>query len=208
MTPAKANGRDGLAGRPDLAAIAAWVRPQASVLDLGCGDGLLLRHLAETRGARGYGVEVEDEKVIASVANGVNVIQADLERGLWGFDDGSFDYVLLSLTLQAVRHTEAIILEMLRVGREAIVTFPNFGHWHARWQVALGGRMPVSDTLPYQWYDTPNVHLCTIRDFERFCAGHGIRILERLVLHGGRPVGWLPNLRGSLAVFRFERRAH
>jgi methionine biosynthesis protein MetW len=183
------------------------VRPSASVLDLGCGDGLLLRHLAEARGARGYGVEIEDEKVIASVANGVNVIQADLERGLWGFDDGSFDYVLLSLTLQAVRHTEAIVLEMLRVGREAIVTFPNFGHWQARAQVALGGRMPVSDTLPYQWYDTPNVHLCTIRDFERFCADHGIRILERLVLREGRPVSFLPNLRGSLAVFRFEKRA-
>jgi methionine biosynthesis protein MetW len=193
-----------IAGRPDLEAIAAWVRPQASVLDLGCGDGLLLRHLAETRGARGYGVENDDAKVIASVANGVNVIQADLERGLWGFEDGSFDYVLLSLTLQAVRHTESIVHEMLRVGREAIVTFPNFGHWQARWQVAVGGRMPVSDTLPYQWYDTPNVHLCTIRDFERFCADRGIRILERLVLAHGRPVRLLPNLRGSLAVFRFE----
>lgn len=193
-----------IAGRPDLEAIAAWVRPQASVLDLGCGDGLLLRHLAETRGARGYGVENDDAKVVASVANGVNVIQADLERGLWGFEDGSFDYVLLSLTLQAVRHTESIVQEMLRVGREAIVTFPNFGHWQARWQVAVGGRMPVSDTLPYQWYDTPNVHLCTIRDFERFCADRGIRILERLVLARGRPVRLLPNLRGSLAVFRFE----
>lgn len=193
-----------IAGRPDLEAIAAWVRPHASVLDLGCGDGLLLRHLAETRGARGYGVENDDAKVIASVANGVNVIQADLERGLWSFEDGSFDYVLLSLTLQAVRHTESIVQEMLRVGREAIVTFPNFGHWQARWQVAVGGRMPVSDTLPYQWYDTPNVHLCTIRDFERFCADRGIRILERLVLAHGRPVRLLPNLRGSLAVFRFE----
>ena len=194
-----------IAGRPDLEAIAAWVRPEASVLDLGCGDGLLLGYLAETRGARGYGIEIDDEKVIASVARGVNVIQSDLEHGLWAFDDGSFDYVLLSLTLQAVRHTEAIVLEMLRVGREAIVTFPNFGHWQARWQVSALGRMPVSDTLPYQWYDTPNVHLCTIRDFERFCADHGIRVLERLVLHEGRPVGFLPNLRGSLAVFRFER---
>lgn len=204
MTPAKANGRDGLAGRPDLAAIAAWVRPQASVLDLGCGDGLLLRHLAETRGARGYGVEVEDEKVIASVANGVNVIQADLERGLWGFDDGSFDYVLLSLTLQAVRHTEAIILEMLRVGREAIVSFPNFGHWRHRLQI-LAGRMPVSENLPFQWYDTPNVHLCTVADFDAFLAARGLPVLDRVVLTGGREVSAMPNLRGELAIYRFRR---
>jgi methionine biosynthesis protein MetW len=136
----------------------------------------------------------------------VNVIQGDLERGLQGFDAGSFDYVILSQTLQAMRHTEDIVLEMLRVGRQAIVTFPNFGHWRSRWQVAFGGRMPVSKTLPYEWYDTPNVHLCTIRDFERFCADHSIRILERVVLHAGRRVAFLPNLLGSLAVFRFEKR--
>ncbi|MGA8054071.1 MAG: methionine biosynthesis protein MetW, partial [Burkholderiales bacterium] len=185
-----------LASRPDLEAIAAWVKPDASVLDLGCGDGLLLRHLAETRSVRGYGVEIEDAKVIASVANGVNVLQGDLERGLADFDTGSFDYVILSLTLQAVRHTEAIVREMLRVGREAIVTFPNFGHWSHRWQV-IRGRMPVSGELPYHWYDTPNVHLCTIRDFESLCATHRIRILERLVLTEGRPVSFLPNLLGS-----------
>jgi methionine biosynthesis protein MetW len=136
----------------------------------------------------------------------VNVIQSDLERGLQGFDAGSFDYVILSQTLQAMRRTEAIVLEMLRVGRQAIVTFPNFGHWRARWQVAFGGRMPVSDSLPYQWYDTPNVHLCTISDFERFCADHSVRILERIVLSDGQPVSVLPNLLGSLAVFRFEKR--
>jgi methionine biosynthesis protein MetW len=135
----------------------------------------------------------------------VNVIQGDLERGLQGFDAGSFDYVILSQTLQAMRHTEEIVVEMLRVGRQGIVTFPNFGHWQARWQVAFGGRMPVSKTLPYEWYDTPNVHLCTIRDFERFCAAHSIRILERVVLHAGRRVVFLPNLLGSLAVFRFEK---
>jgi methionine biosynthesis protein MetW len=195
-----------LAKRPDLEAIAAWVRPDTSVLDLGCGDGLLLKHLRETRNVRGYGIEIEDEKVIASVANGVNVLQGNLEGGLAGFDSGSFDYVILSLTLQAVRHTEEIVGEMLRVAREAIVTFPNFGHWRHRWQV-IRGRMPVSDELPYQWYDTPNIHLCTIRDFEAFCATQGIRVLERLVLDEGEPVTILPNLRGSLAVFRFERAA-
>jgi len=195
-----------LTGRPDLKAIAGWVHKGASVLDLGCGDGLLLKHLAQTRAARGYGVEIADEKVIACVGNGVNVIQTDLERGLSGFDDASFDYVILSLTLQAVRHTEEIVTEMLRVGREAIVTFPNFGHWEARWQVARG-RMPVSKTLPFQWFDTPNVHLCTIRDFESFCAAHGIRVLERVVLHDGEEVRFLPNLRGSVAVYRIQRGA-
>jgi len=195
-----------LAERADLKAIAGWVRQSASVLDLGCGDGLLLKHLSQTRGVRGYGVEIEDAKVIACVANGVNVIQTDLERGLSDFDSGSFDYVILSLTLQAVRHTEKILGEMLRIGREAIVTFPNFGHWAARWQV-LRGRMPVSRTLPYQWYETPNVHLFTIEDFERFCRTLGIRVLERVVLHEGDAVRFLPNLRGSVAVYRIQRGA-
>ena len=195
-----------LSGRPDFDAIAAWVAPETTVLDLGCGDGLLLKFLSASRGVKGYGIEITDENVLASVRNGVNVIQSDLERGLQGFDAGSFDYVILSQTLQAMRHTEKIVFEMLRVGRQAIVTFPNFGHWLARWQVAFGGRMPVSAALPYQWYDTPNVHLCTIRDFERFCAAHSIRVLERIVLHAGRRVSLLPNLLGSLAVFRFEKK--
>ena len=193
-------------GRSDFDAIARWIRPRSNVLDLGCGDGLLLAYLQETRGVRGYGVEIEDEKVIACVANGVNVIQGDLERGLSGFDSRSFDYVILSLTLQAVRHTERILNEMLRVGAEAIVTFPNFGYWRHRLQVVLG-RMPRSKELPYEWYDTPNVHLCTIDDFERFCASRHIRILERLVLHQDERIEVLPNLRGSLAVFRFRSEA-
>jgi methionine biosynthesis protein MetW len=199
-------GKVSLSGRPDFDAIAAWVTPQATVLDLGCGDGLLLQFLKASRGVKGYGIEIADENVAACVRHGVNVIQGDLERGLQGFDAGSFDFVILSQTLQAMRHTEEIVLEMLRVGRQAIVTFPNFGHWQARWQVAFGGRMPViARTLPFQWYDTPNLHLCTIRDFERFCADHSIRILERVVLHDGRRVSILPNLLGSLAVFRFEK---
>jgi len=200
------NERTRLAERADLKAIAGWVRQGASVLDLGCGDGLLLKHLAQTRGVSGYGVEIEDAKVIACVANGVNVIQTDLERGLADFDFGSFDVVILSLTLQAVRQTEAIVKEMLRIGREAIVTFPNFGHWQARWQI-VRGHMPVSKTLPYQWFDTPNVHLCTVADFDRFCRSHGIHVLERVVLHDGDAVRFLPNLRGSVAVYRIQRGA-
>jgi methionine biosynthesis protein MetW len=193
-----------LSGRPDFQAIAGRVEPASTVLDLGCGDGLLLRYLTETKGVRGYGVEIADAGVLACVKNGVNVIHGDLERGLAVFDAGSFDGVILSQTLQTMRHTEDIISEMLRVGRQAIVTFPNFGYWPQRLQLLAAGRMPVSDSLPYAWYNTPNVHLFTIADFENFCASHSIRILERVVMHGGRPVRFAPNLRGSLAVFRLE----
>jgi len=194
-----------LSGRSDFQAIAAWVRPDSTVLDLGCGDGTLLKYLNETRNARGYGIDIDDANVLACVKNGANVIQSDLERGLAGFDAGSFDCVILSQTLQAVRRTEEILLEMLRVGREAIVSFPNFGRWDVRLQIALG-RMPVSPELPYQWYNTPNVHLFTIADFESFCSGHGIRILERVALNRGRPVRTFANFFGSVAVYRFEKR--
>jgi methionine biosynthesis protein MetW len=190
-----------LAARPDFAAIAHWVAPGARVLDLGCADGTLLRYLWQARATPGYGVEIDDDSVLACVSNDVNVLQVDLESGLSLFGDASFEYVILSQTLQAVRHTEAILREMLRVGREAIVSFPNFGHWNARLQLALG-KMPVSASLPYEWYETPNVHHCTITDFEDLCRRLDIRIRERLVLHGGKPVTLLPNFLGSLAVYR------
>lgn len=190
--------------RPDFAAIAGWIGRGARVLDLGCGDGTLLAYLKETRGVTGYGMEIDDASILACVGNGVSVIQGDLERGLSGFEDGSFDYVVLSQTLQAMKSTERILREMLRVGREGIVTFPNFGYWRNRWQV-LTGHMPVSENLPYQWFNTPNVHLCTVSDFDAYCRGHGVRVLERLVLREGRPIRFLPNLRGSLAIYRFER---
>lgn len=190
--------------RPDYAAIADWVRPGSRVLDLGCGDGTLLRYLWRERNASGYGVEIDEAGVLACVRNGVNVIQSDLESGLSDFENRAFDYVILSQTLQAVRHSERIVREMLRVGREGIVTFPNFGYWKNRLQVALG-KMPVSDNLPFQWYDTPNIHLCTITDFEDFCRAQEMRILERKVITNGRAVSVLPNLRGALAVYRFQR---
>ena len=190
-----------LASRPDLATIAQWVAPNARVLDLGCGDGMLLRYLWKERGSHGYGVEIDDAKVGASVRNDVNVLQMDLESGLSAFGDGSFDYVILSQTLQAMRHTEDIMREMVRVGREAIVSFPNFGHWSGRLQV-VKGRMPVSESLPHAWYNTPNLHLCTIADFEDLAAKLGVRVLERVVLHKGEAVSFLPNLFGSLAIYR------
>ena len=190
--------------RADFAAIANWVKSGARVLDLGCGDGTLLRFLAEQRDTIGYGVEIDDDGILACVRNSVNVIQGDLERGLSGFADGSFDYVILSQTLQAVRSSDRVVREMLRVGRQGIVTFPNFGYWKNRLQV-ICGNMPISDNLPYAWFDTPNIHLCTITDFENFCASHGVRILERIVMRDGRAVTLAPNLLGSLAVYRFER---
>ena len=191
-----------VAQRPDFAAIAGWVRLGSSVLDLGCGDGSLLRYLQDSRRVTGYGMEIDDDSILACVKNGVNVIQGDLERGLSGFEDRSFDYVILSQTLQAIKNSERVMKEMLRVGREGIVTFPNFGYWKNRLQIAAG-HMPVSDNLPYQWFDTPNVHLCTIADFERFCSERGIRIVERKVLTHGNPVALLPNLLGALAVYHF-----
>lgn len=194
--------RSALTLRPDFATIAAWIRPGSSVLDLGCGDGTLLYYLRDKLDIRGYGVEIDAHNILACMKNGINVIQNDLEAGLSGFEDESFDYVILSQTLQAMKNTEYIIREILRVGKEGIVSFPNFGYWRNRIQVVCG-HMPVSSTLPYQWYDTPNVHLCTLHDFEQLCQQHRINILERRVMNNDRKVTFLPNLFGILAFYRF-----
>jgi methionine biosynthesis protein MetW len=198
--PVSVNG----VARADYATIGGWVGREAHVLDLGCGDGELLAFLGAKRRASGYGIEIDDGGVLACVRNGINVIQSDLERGLAGFDDGAFDVVILSQTLQAMRRIEAIVGEMLRVGREAIVTFPNFGHWTHRLQI-LRGRMPVSTSLPYQWYDTPNIHLCTVADFDAFLAARGYHVLDRVILSKGRVVAFAPNLTGELAIYRFRK---
>lgn len=194
--------RSALTLRPDFATIAAWIKPGSSVLDLGCGDGTLLHYLKGKLDTRGYGVEIDADNILTCMKNGINVIQNDLEAGLSGFEDASFDYVILSQTLQAMKNTEYIIREILRVGKEGIVSFPNFGYWKNRIQVA-SGHMPVSPTLPYQWYDTPNVHLCTLHDFEQLCQQHQINILERRVMNNDSKVTFLPNLFGILAFYRF-----
>lgn len=187
--------------RQDFAIIASWVKFNSKVLDLGCGDGELLQFLGGSMEVKGYGVEKDDANLLACIKNGTNVIQMDLEDGLSGFENQSFNTVILSQTLQAMHNTEGIVLEMLRVGQEVIVTFPNFGYWRNRWQITMG-QMPVSKTLPYQWYDTPNVHLCTINDFDIFCKNHNINILERKVITDGNEVSFIPNLFGSLAMYR------
>ena len=191
--------------RYDFELIGSWIPERARVLDLGCGDGVLLAGLAATHSVRGYGVEIDAANVLASVKNGVNVIQDNLESGLNAFEDGAFDFVILSQTLQAMHNVEGVLREMLRVGREGIVTFPNFGYWRHRLDV-LRGRMPVSRELPHSWYDTPNIHLCTVKDFEDLCTSIGAEILDEHVLHAGRSVALLPNLLGSLGVFRFRSR--
>jgi methionine biosynthesis protein MetW len=189
--------------RQDFAIIASWVSFGSKVLDLGCGDGSLLTYLRGSLEAKGYGVEKDDANWLACQQNSINVIQMDLEDGLSGFEDQSFDTVILSQTLQAMHHTEEIVQEMLRVGQEIIVTFPNFGYWRNRMQITAG-RMPVSKILPYEWFNTPNVHLCTIKDFEIFCKDHKISIMERNVITDGNAVNFMPNLLGSLAMYRLK----
>ena len=190
--------------RQDFAIIAGWVGFGSKVLDLGGGDGELLTYLRKSLETKGYGVEKDDANWLACMQNGTNVIQMDLEAGLSGFENQSFDTVILSQTLQAMHNTEEIVQEMLRVGKEIIVTFPNFGYWRNRLQIAGGGHMPVSKDLPYQWFDTPNVHLCTINDFDQFCKNYKIALIERKVITDGKEISFMPNLLGNLAMYRLK----
>ncbi len=191
--------------RKDLELIAELVPRGARVLDLGCGSGELLAHLIAHRGCSGYGIELADANVHASLARGIDVIQFNLEDGLALFEDRSFDVVLQLDTLQHLRNTEKMLRETARVGHIGIVSFPNFAHWPNRLRVA-SGRMPVTKTLPYQWYDTPNIRVGTYADFEILARKNGLTILDGFGLQQGRPVRRWPNWRASVAVFKFERR--
>jgi methionine biosynthesis protein MetW len=190
----------------DLQTLAALVPTGSRVLDLGCGTGELLSYLMRERGCSGYGVELDDANVQACVARGVNVIQLNLEEGLALFADSSFDVVLQIDTLQHLRNAEVMLRETARVGRTAIVAFPNFAHWPNRLAV-LRGRMPVTKVLPYQWYDTPNIRVGTLRDFRALAQKNQLRILDEFGLQEGRPVRWWPNARASRAVFKLQRGA-
>ena len=190
--------------RADFIAIAKWIAPSSQVLDLGCGDGSFLEFLRQQKPVQAYGVEIDDARVLACVQKDINVIQQNLEGGLALFGDQSFDTVVLSQTLQTIHQTEKILREVVRVGKESIISFPNFGYWSHRLAVGFG-HMPVSKSLPYQWYNTPNVRVLTVADFEKLASSLGLRVIDQCILHEGREVTLLPNLFGSLALFRIRR---
>jgi methionine biosynthesis protein MetW len=198
-------------GRIDLVLVADMVERGSKVLDVGCGDGELLRILAERRGVDGRGIELSREGVNECVAKGLAVVQGDADTDLVDYPDDGFDYVILSQTLQATRHPRQVLEHMLRIGRRAVVSFPNFGFWGIRLQILFGGRMPTTNNLPYTWYDTPNIHFCTIKDFRQLCGVVGARMERAIALNAwGRRLRltapwWFWNLFGEQAVFLLTR---
>jgi methionine biosynthesis protein MetW len=195
------NATASLEMRPDFKIVAEIVQPGTRVLDLGCGEGLLLAWLAANKKVLARGVEIEASNVRKAIARGVSAYQGDIDDGLADYPDKAFDYVILSQTLQETRAPLRVLTEMLRVGRKAIISFPNFGHWTVRAAMLFSGQAPKTELFPYDWYDSPNIHFLSINDFEDLCRKNGFPIERRYFLSGSKRVGWLPNLRAQTAVF-------
>ncbi|MCL6268462.1 methionine biosynthesis protein MetW [Sansalvadorimonas sp. 2012CJ34-2] len=196
--------------RRDFALIKPWVRPSSRILDLACGDGTLLSELKKEKDVRGYGLEINPDKIHKCIEQGVNVIEQDIDQGLQNFDTNSFDTVIMTSALQALHNPDKVLDEMLRVGKECIVTFPNFGHWRCRLHLSTRGRMPVSEFMPYSWFDTPNIHFCTFKDFEDLCHTKNLLVLKRLVTDHSHQNSALtklaPNLLGEIAIYHLCRK--
>lgn len=190
--------------RLDFIKISEWVDSETKVLDLGCADGTLLKFLKQQKNINGYGIEIDSSNIEKGIKNKINIIQMNLEDGLSVFNDQFFDTVILSQTLQAMVNIDKIMDEMKRVGKNIIVSFPNFGFWKNRFQI-LNGKMPKSADLPHEWYNTPNIHLCTIKDFEDLCAQKGLTITNQLFLTDNHPIKYFSNLRGSLGIFQLTQ---
>ncbi len=193
----------------ELSAIEQWIAPGARVLDLGCGNGELLVHLQKTRQVQGCGIEIDADRITEALAAGVDVLEHNIDTGLGLFQNNSFDVVVMTQTLQAIKYPDKAMQEMLRIGREVVVTFPNFAHWRCRWYLNTRGRMPVARFMPHSWYNTPNIHLCTVKDFEDLCAQMQVRIIDRQFLSANNNIRPLlsqwPNLFASHAIFRISQ---
>lgn len=198
-----------MASRVDLSVISKWIKQDSRILDLACGDGKLLHDLARDKNVSGYGMEINPQNIQACIERGVNVLEHNIDEGLGNFTDQSFDTVVMTQALQALQFPHLVLDEMLRVGRECIVTFPNFGHWRCRLHLSTKGRMPVSKFMPYTWYDTPNIHFCTFKDFEDLCRQKNLNIINRLVVDRKNKGDWktrlLPNLMGEVAIYHVTR---
>lgn len=195
--------------RQDLNIIQSWIAPHSQVVDLGCGDGQLLDFLKRHKQVQGYGLEIDPDSLTACVRKGLNVIEHNLDNGLSHFKDQSLDTVVMTQALQIMRRPDLMLDEMLRVGREAIITFPNFGHWRTRYYLLCKGRMPMSETLPHAWFDTPNIHMCTFKDFEALCREKNLKVLNRTVVDSQHQERWSthlwPNLLGEIAIYRVSK---